>query len=139
MTAAPAVLMPQRDELLPGLVASAFQRVRLPPDRAQSLARCAAGGESVGEEAMKAFSLLITLGVAFSSAAAQPTRADLLVTPGWLATHLNDANLVLLHVVDLGPGAGTGGGTVCIHAPSTTIHKIVIGMNTFQPSRMIWS
>src|SRR5882672_934534 len=38
----------------------------------------------------------------FSSAAnAQParsTRTDLLVTPAWLAEHLQDVNLVLLHV-----------------------------------------
>jgi hypothetical protein len=40
------------------------------------------------------------LGVAFSTANAQPTREDLLVSPAWLATHLNDANLVLLHVAN---------------------------------------
>jgi thiosulfate/3-mercaptopyruvate sulfurtransferase len=49
---------------------------------------------------MKVVSLLLTLGVAFSTVEAQPTRADLLVSPGWLATHLNDANLVLLHVAN---------------------------------------
>ena len=28
---------------------------------------------------------------------------------------------------------------VCIQTPSTTIQTMVTGMNTFQPSRMIWS
>ena len=49
---------------------------------------------------MKPLVALLTLGVAFSTASAQPTRADLLVSPAWLATHLNDANLVLLHVAN---------------------------------------
>ena len=47
---------------------------------------------------MKKASLLLALALAFSTADAQPTREDLLVTPAWLATHLSDANLVLLHV-----------------------------------------
>jgi len=28
---------------------------------------------------------------------------------------------------------------VCIHAPTTTSHRRVTGMKTFQPRRMIWS
>jgi len=47
---------------------------------------------------MKHASFLFALAVAFSTADAQPTRNDLLVSPAWLAAHLNDANLVLLHV-----------------------------------------
>jgi thiosulfate/3-mercaptopyruvate sulfurtransferase len=49
---------------------------------------------------MKICSLLLAVVAAISTADAQPTRADLLVSPGWLATHLNDANLVLLHVAN---------------------------------------
>jgi thiosulfate/3-mercaptopyruvate sulfurtransferase len=49
---------------------------------------------------MRPSAVLLTLFVAFTSVAAQPTRVDLLVSPVWLASHLNDANLVLLHVAN---------------------------------------
>ena len=42
----------------------------------------------------------LVLAAASSSASAQSPRDRLLVTPAWLAAHLNDANLVLLHVGD---------------------------------------
>jgi thiosulfate/3-mercaptopyruvate sulfurtransferase len=53
---------------------------------------------------MKLSVLLIALGVAISSAEAQPTREDLLVSQTWLAAHLNDANLVVLHVANMENG-----------------------------------
>jgi thiosulfate/3-mercaptopyruvate sulfurtransferase len=47
---------------------------------------------------------LLAVSVAFSTADAQPTRDDLLVSPAWLATHLDDANLVVLHVANMDEG-----------------------------------
>src|SRR5687767_13481151 len=42
---------------------------------------------------------LFTLCLAFT-VFAKPSRESLVVTPAWLAAHLNDADLVLLHVGD---------------------------------------
>jgi thiosulfate/3-mercaptopyruvate sulfurtransferase len=53
---------------------------------------------------MRIYSLLFAVVAAISTADAQATREDLLVTPAWLATHLNDANLVLLHVANMDEG-----------------------------------
>jgi thiosulfate/3-mercaptopyruvate sulfurtransferase len=53
---------------------------------------------------MKLLVLLMALGAAISNAGAQPTREDLLVSPAWLAAHLNDANLVVLHVANMENG-----------------------------------
>ena len=50
---------------------------------------------------MRYSSLLFAMSAAVASAggqAARPSRADLLVTPAWLTAHVNDANLVVLHV-----------------------------------------
>jgi thiosulfate/3-mercaptopyruvate sulfurtransferase len=44
--------------------------------------------------------LLSTVVSVTGAQSARPTRADLVVTPVWLADHLSDANLVLLHVGD---------------------------------------
>ena len=48
----------------------------------------------------RAAASLLCLAASLGAQPARPTRADLLVTPGWLADHATDANLVLLHVGD---------------------------------------
>ena len=48
-----------------------------------------------------ALAILLTAVMAFGvSPAAQSPRDSLIVSPAWLAAHLKDANLVLLHVGD---------------------------------------
>ena len=50
---------------------------------------------------MKTLALVVALvGALAASPAAQSPRDSLIVSPAWLAAHVNDANLVLLHVGD---------------------------------------
>ncbi|MEO5814037.1 MAG: rhodanese-like domain-containing protein, partial [Gemmatimonadaceae bacterium] len=53
---------------------------------------------------MKRPVILLALCVAISNAGAQTTRENLLVSPAWLTAHLNDANLVVLHVANVEDG-----------------------------------
>ncbi len=53
------------------------------------------------EDALKSIPVFLLAACYVASVLAQPAKAgDLIVSPSWLAAHLNDQNLVLLHVGD---------------------------------------